>query len=118
MELLINILVLAFMVLTAWFFLGRRDEEATVAKGKIKIVVDGGYHPAAIRVPAGVTTTLRFLRREDSDCVEEVVIPELKIRQFLPLNKETAIQITPKKPGVIPFQCGMGMIHGKIEVVA
>jgi plastocyanin domain-containing protein len=102
---------------TAWFFLARRDEEATVTSGKIKIVVDGGYHPAAIRVPAGQVTVLQFFRKDPSDCVQEVVIPELKIRQFLALNQTTDVTIKPTQPGTIPFQCGMGMIHGKIEVV-
>lgn len=118
MKWLLNIFILALASGVAWFFFGKRDEEAVSAEGVIDITVKGGYHPAAIRIKRGRTTTLRFTRQDPSSCVEEVVIPEFSIRQFLPMDTPTEIKITPKKTGTIPFQCGMGMIHGKIEVVA
>lgn len=118
MDLVINSIVIVAAIATTWFFFGRRDEEAVSAQGKIDIIVKGGYHPAAIKVKVGKTTTLRFIRRDPSSCVEEVVIPQFNIRQFLPMDTPTEVAITPKEPGTVPFQCGMGMVHGKIEVVA
>ncbi len=98
-----------------WFFL-KKKERVVAASGAVDIIVDGGYSPSAISIPAGKPATITFWRKDPSTCLEEVVIPDFKIRQYLPLNKKVAITITPKAPGEFSFVCGMNMFHGKIIV--
>jgi plastocyanin domain-containing protein len=81
---------------------------------EVKIVVRGGYSPAAIRVQAGRPVRLVFDRQDTSSCSEEIVIPDFGVRRFLPTGKPVAIELTPPKPGRYEFQCGMGMLHGAL----
>ncbi len=100
-----------------WFFLGKKDETVvTVENNSVDIVVEGGYKPNIISIPKGKTTTLNFMRRDPSSCLEEVVISDFKIRKYLPLNKVMPIEINPKESGEYNFECGMNMFHGKIIV--
>lgn len=78
------------------------------------IVVKGGYEPAAIHVRHGVPVRLVFDRQETDSCSEEVVFPEFGIRRPLPAFTQTAVDFTPADPGVYPFTCGMGMLHGTV----
>lgn len=100
---------------TYWFFLAKK-EEAVVASGEIGITVDGGYSPDIISIPKGKTTKITFLRKDTSDCLEEVVLSAFKIRKTLPLNEKVTIELTPKQSGEFPFSCGMNMYHGRIIV--
>lgn len=103
------------IVFTYWFFLMKREKEVKVL-GEVDIIVKGGYEPEVISVPLGKTTRINFLRKDPSSCLEEVIIPEFKVRKFLPMNEKVTIEITPKGPGEFGFECGMGMFHGKIKV--
>lgn len=82
----------------------------------VDITVKGGYSPETISIAKGKTTTLRFTRKDPSSCLEEVVIPEFKIRKFLPLNQPISIELNPEKAGEYEFVCGMNMFHGKLIV--
>lgn len=75
-----------------------------------------GYAPKEIAAKAGETLTLRFVRKVDSSCLEEVVFPALSIKRELPVGKPVDIVIKADKPGEIKFQCGMAMLFGKIVV--
>lgn len=102
---------------TYWFFLMKNDSAVAVVVGRmIDIEVLGGYKPANISIKKGETTTITFLRRDPSSCLEEVVLPDFKIRTYLPLHKKTSITITPDVAGEYQFSCGMNMFHGKIIV--
>ena len=103
------------IIFTYWFFL-KKNEVAVEATDEIKILVDGGYQPSAIKIPIHKKTTLTFFRKDPSSCLEEVVLSDFKIRQFLPLEKQVAIDITPAKTGEFVFSCGMNMFHGKLIV--
>lgn len=103
------------IVFTYWFFLMKKDKVIEV-KDSVNILVDGGYSPNTISIPKEKTTTINFIRRDPSGCLEEVVIPDFKIRKFLPLNTSVAIPITPKESGEYEIVCGMNMFHGKIVV--
>ncbi len=105
----------AVILLVAWFFFGKKTQVVTVEK-QVRITVDGGYSPSSIRVKRGQPVTLRFLRRDSSGCLEEVVLSDFGIRQSLPLNQETAITITPNQAGEFRFACGMNMYRGEILV--
>lgn len=124
-KLLVALFSIGGIVFTYWFFLMRKDEEAVVVKTnsvdstgslQVDITVEGGYSPNVISIPKGKTTTINFIRRDPSSCLEEVVLPDFKIRKYLPLNKTTAIPVTPKKEGTYEISCGMNMFHGKIVV--
>lgn len=116
-KIIIAILSLAGMIFTYWFFLMKKEETATkVDTTDIDIVVKGGYSPEVISIPKGKTTTLNFIRRDPSSCLEDVVIPDFKIRKYLPMNEKVSIPLTPKKEGSYEISCGMNMFHGKIIV--
>lgn len=98
-----------------WFFLMKKEKIVT-AGDSVDITVKGGYSPDTIAIAKGKTTTLRFTRRDPSGCLEEVVVPEFKIRKFLPLNQTVSVEIKPEKAGEYEFVCGMNMFHGKLIV--
>ena len=100
---------------TYWFFLMKKDN-AVIVKDSVDIKVDGAYSPSVISVPKNKKITLSFLRSDPNNCLEEVLLPEFKIRKFLPLNKKVDITITPKRAGEYEIVCGMNMFHGKILV--
>ena|SRR3989338_2406244 len=105
------------IIFTYWFFLMKKDQEAVVVNANsIDITVKGGYSPEVISIPKGKQTTLNFIRKDPNSCLEEVVLPDFKIRTYLPMNETTPIQITPAKSGTFEISCGMNMFHGKIIV--
>lgn len=101
-----------------WFFFGKKFEtvETLINEGIIDVTVDGGYKPSVINVKKDTKMVLRIMRRDSNTCLEEIILPDFKIKKYLPLNKEIKIEITPKKLGEFPFHCGMNMFHGKIVV--
>ena len=100
---------------TYWFFLMKNEKEVT-ASDSVDVIVEGGYSPEVISIPRGQTTKLNFIRKDPSSCLEEVIIPEFKIKKFLPLNQKITVEVTPTKSGTYEFVCGMNMFHGKIIV--
>ena len=101
-----------------WYFFlaGRRAvTTASATPGAVPtqhIVVEGGYEPATIRVPAGRPVRLVFDRKDTSSCTEEVVFPDFGIRKFLPTGTPVTLELTPPKAGRYEFMCGMSMVHG------
>ncbi len=100
---------------TYWFFLMKKDE-VVEASDNVDIVVEGGYSPNVISIPKGKPTKITFIRRDPSSCLEEFILPDFKIKKYLPLNEKVQVDITPTKIGEFPFHCGMNMFHGKIIV--
>lgn len=116
-KIIVAVFSIGGIALTYWYFLMKKEDEAVVVKtNSIDIKVEGGYSPEVISIPKGKTTTLNFIRKDPSSCLEEVVLPEFKIRKYLPLSKTTPIQLTPNKSGTFEISCGMNMFHGKIIV--
>jgi plastocyanin domain-containing protein len=105
-----------------WFFAARGSVvEAKPVDGGIQeqvITVAGGYSPATIKVQAGRPVRLVFDRQESNPCTEEVVLSDFGVRRFLPTGERTAVEFTPSAPGTFRFSCGMGMVHGTLEVTA
>lgn len=116
MNIVINAIVVLLIGLTYWFFFAKKEEEARMYSGDISITVAGGYKPNSIKVKKGTPVTLKFFRKDESSCLEEVVIPEFHVKQFLPVGKQTDVTITPDKAGEFEMSCGMNMFHGKIIV--
>lgn len=117
MIVIVNLIVIVLIVTVAWFFFVKKEEAVVVAGKTINILVNGGYQPKSIQVKKDQPTTLIFERTDPTDCLEEVVIPDLNIREYLPLNQKKSIAITPTKAGILNFHCGMSMYYGKIKVV-
>lgn len=116
-KIIVTIIGILGISATYWFFLKKKKvRPVAVAGGAVEIVVDGGYSPSAISIPVGKPATITFFRKDPSTCLEEVVLADFKIRQYLPLNKKVSVTITPKQSGEFPFACGMNMFHGKILV--
>lgn len=98
-----------------WFFFGKKDE-TFVADESVDVLVNGGYKPSVIKIKKGKLTKLVFKRTDPNTCLEEIIIPDFKVKKFLPLNQKVEIDLTPKKAGTFQTHCGMGMFHGKIIV--
>lgn len=114
-KIIVTILGAAGIASTYWFFLMKK-ENVVVAADEIDITVEGGYSPEVISIPKGRATKINFIRKDPSNCLEEVVLSDFKIRKFLPVNQKVTVTITPQKIGEFGFACGMNMFHGKIIV--
>lgn len=103
-----------------WYFFAAERAPATAATGsaggaqEVTVAVHGGYTPSTIRVKAGAPVRLLFDRQETSSCSEEVVFADFGVRTYLPAQETTAVIVTPAKPGVYEFTCGMSMLRGKL----
>jgi Cu+-exporting ATPase len=82
------------------------------------ITVDGGYHPGRVQAQAGMALRLEFDRREAGACSERVLFPAVGVEASLPAHERTVVDLPPLTTGRYDFTCGMGMLHGVIEVAA
>jgi plastocyanin domain-containing protein len=114
-NIIVSVIGISAIVFVYWFFLMKKYKTVS-AENSIEIVVDGGYSPENISLKKGQTVFLRFTRKDSSGCLEEVVIPEFKVRKFLPIDKTVSIEIKPDKVGEYEFTCGMNMFRGKLIV--
>ncbi len=99
------------------------DAEAAVAEPepggaaqRATIVVDGGYHPSRVLARAGQPLRLVFDRREDGACSDRVVFPGAGVEADLAAYGRTAVTLPVLPPGSHDFGCGMGMLHGTVEI--
>ena len=86
------------ILLTYWFFFMKKEQKVE-ASGIITVVVDGGYSPNVIAIKRDVKTTLVFTRKDPSPCLEEILIPDFKIKRPLPLNKSVSVVLEPHISG-------------------
>jgi plastocyanin domain-containing protein len=94
------------------------QSSATPAAGR-RIPINAGaegYVPATVEAKKGEPVVLVFTRTTKSDCLAEVMIPDLNIKKPLPLNTPVEIPVTFDKEGKVGFQCGMAMLKGTINV--
>lgn len=98
-----------------WFFFGKKDELVEVDEN-VDILVDGGYTPSTIKIKRGQKTIISLLRKDENSCLEEFILPDFKIKKYLPLKQKVEIEITPTKAGTFGFHCGMNMFQGKVVV--
>lgn len=122
-EIIVTISGVVGIIFVFWFFLMNKGKEIKVVDSvdttgllQVDIIVDGGYSPDKISIPKGKIAKLNFIRKDPSSCLEEVVLPDFKVRKYLPLNQKVTIEINPDKAGEYKFSCGMNMFHGKILV--
>lgn len=114
-KIIVTIAGIVLSAFTYWFFLMKREKTVEVSES-VDIIVEGGYSPESIVIPKGKTTRITFIRRDPSECLEEVVLSDFRIRKHLPLNEKVTIALTAKDSGEFRFSCGMNMYHGKIIV--
>jgi plastocyanin domain-containing protein len=98
-----------------WFFFSKK-EDTLEARGIVEIKVSGGYKPENIKLKKGVKTTLVIERTDPNICLEEFILPDFKLKKYLPLDKKVEVTIKPEKTGSFGFHCGMNMYHGRIIV--
>lgn len=113
-KLFVTISGIGVIIFIYWFFFKSEDSEEQETK---QVVVSGGYKPKKILIPAGKTTNITFLRTDPNNCLEDVIIPEFGIKQYLPLNKKVIISLTPPGKGTYDIHCGMNMFHGQIKTL-
>ncbi len=102
-----------------WFLLKKpKSQQAKLKEGvqEVNITVEGGYEPDYIVVESGKPARLNFFRKDASNCLEEVLLPDFGIAAKLPLNKTKTVEFTPQKPGEYQFTCGMRMFRGVVAV--
>ena len=84
-------------------------------------VGDHGFDPPTFQLAAGGPgshATVSFVRTVEDTCATEVVFPDLKIDQKLPLNEVVKVELPTDAPKTLAFQCGMGMYKGRVVVKA
>jgi Cu+-exporting ATPase len=82
------------------------------------IVVDGGYHPSRVIARPGLPLRIIVDRREAGACSERLVVPDAGVDAALTAHGRTTVDLPPLPIGTHEFRCGMGMLHGTIEVTA
>ncbi|HTM26053.1 MAG TPA: efflux RND transporter periplasmic adaptor subunit [Vicinamibacterales bacterium] len=74
-----------------------------------------GFEPDSLVLKAGVRARVTFTRTTDETCAKEVVFPDYGLRRALPLNEPVVVEFVPAARDAA-FQCGMGMLSGKLIV--
>lgn len=119
-QLLVNLMGLGVVAWIVWYFWLYRKGGVSAATisgvQEIEIRVKGGYDPDTVVVKRGTPVRLLFRRQESSLCSEMVVFDKINRSARLPEGETVAIEFTPERAGVIPFQCQMGMLRGKVVV--
>ncbi len=80
-----------------------------------------GFSPTSLSLPAGGPgshATVSFVRTAEDTCATEVVFPDLKIEEKLPLNQVVKVEVPTDAAKTLTFQCGMGMYKGQVLVKA
>ena len=121
MEIIVLIAAVALIgVILWWFFAPHKtsSENANVTENhqQVKITVSGGYSPEKVVLKRGVPATLIFHRKDTSNCLEEVVLPDFGIKQKLPIGEDFPIEINTEKAGEFQYSCGMHMFFGKVVI--
>ncbi len=120
-QILVTIGGLTLVSWIAWFFWFSEKKSLKIGTAKsgiqeVVIKVKGGYSPDVITVEKGRPVRLNFHREETAVCSEQVLFPDFNKQATLTPFKTVAVEFTPDKPGEFEFQCGMGMLRGKIIV--
>lgn len=117
---LVTIGGLTLSATVAWYFwFAERKAVKVAATGGVQevlIKVKGGYSPDVIVVEAGKPVRLNFHREETALCSEHVLFPDFNKQATLTAFQTVPVEFTPTKRGEYGFQCGMGMLRGKLIV--
>jgi plastocyanin domain-containing protein len=106
----------AFALLPALAACGKSESKAPLADVTAS---EHGFSPASVKLPGGGPGShmpVTFVRTTDKTCATEVVFPDLKIEQKLPLNQVVSVDLPTDAPTTLTFACGMGMYKGSVVV--
>lgn len=106
-----------FLILFIYWFFFMAKSVIKQASRKQSIIVRGGYSPSTIRAKFGEPLSITFIRKDDNSCLEEIIFPDFRIKEYLPMNQPVTIDLNPQIKGIYNFHCGMNMFHGKVEFV-
>jgi hypothetical protein len=84
----------------------------------VDVVIDRGYHPAAIVAQAGLPLRLVFRRQDGDACTERVVFSSPHMDRRLAATGPTTVDLPAQPPGEVRFTCGMGRYSGRIQLIA
>lgn len=120
-QILVIIGGLALSTLVAWYFWFSEKKAVKVESldsgiQEAVIKVKGGYTPDVLIFETGKPIKLNFIREETAGCTEEVIFSDFNKRATLTPFKTIPVELKIDKPGEYGFQCGMGMIKGKLIV--
>lgn len=120
-KILVIIIGLASSAWVAWYFWFSEKKAVKIQASdsgvqEAVIKVKGGYTPDVLVFEAGKPIKLNFLREETASCTEEVVFSDFNKRATLTPFKTIPVDLKIDKPGEYGFQCGMGMVKGKLIV--
>lgn len=96
------------------FFFGKTGE-SDPAGSDFSVTVDGGYRPSTVTVLRDKPVHITFTRKDPNPCLEEIILSDYKIREYLPMDKPVTVTLPPPHKNS-DFHCGMNMYHGKISV--
>jgi plastocyanin domain-containing protein len=88
------------------------------ASNELYIRVDGGYEPDTVVAQLGRPVRITFHREDESSCSEQVVFADFGVDAFLPRHEDVTVELSPEHAGEYDFTCGMGMLRGRLTVVA
>lgn len=80
-------------------------------------VTEKGFEPSTLKVQAGDDVTLKVTRKTDETCATTLQIPDLKIKQALPLNQTVVIKLGTLSKGSLKFGCTMDMMESAVLVI-
>ncbi|NOX67033.1 MAG: cupredoxin domain-containing protein [Chlorobi bacterium] len=120
-QIIVIIVGVGLSVLVAWYFWfsekkGVKIQASDTGIQEAVIKVKGGYTPDVLIFKAGKPIKLNFIREETAACSEEVIFSDLGKKATLTPFKTIPVDLKIDKPGEYNFQCGMGMLHGKLII--
>mgnify|MGYP005847242277 CR=1 FL=1 len=120
-QILVIISGLTLAAWVAWYFWfsekkAVKIQATAVGIQEAVIKVKGGYTPDVLIFEAGKPIKLNFIREETAACTEQVLFPDFQKQATLTPFKTIPVELKIDKPGEYGFQCGMGMVKGKLVV--
>lgn len=79
-------------------------------------VSEHGFNPLRLDARRGEPLTLLVTRTSDASCAKEILVPEMGIRESLPIRREVRITFTPARSGDLRYTCCDDMKGGVIAV--
>lgn len=93
----------------------QQNRVSQVQRYEISVLRDS-FSPSRVTVKRNLPVELTFIRKSSQSCGTAIVVPSLKIKKDLPLNKPVSIMFVPKENGEVNFSCGMKMLKGAVVV--
>ncbi len=91
---------------------------ASAAERRVELsVTSKGFEPSPVHVKKCEPVVLVVTRKTDRTCAKELVVPSMKLKAALPLDKPVELRLTPTKAGELKYGCAMGQMVSGVLVV-